>query len=173
MKGTIHICLGKMIKQNYGPTKWEECLTSMGLSANHDFSVYDDVDESLTMEFIVNTTKVLGVPLSQIFDEFGEYWSCSYAPEVYKAFYLSVSSTRQMIEKLDNIHVVMTKAMDSARPPRFEYKWLEGNKLELTYNSQRQLIDLMISLIKGLDKKFQCNTNITKMGPSKMILEFN
>lgn len=87
-------------------------------------------------------------------------------------YYQGIDSTRAMVTALDGIHDKVTKTIKNARPPRFAYEWKDSDTLLLTYNSDRGLLDLFISLVKGLDKNFNCSTAMNKISNSELELKF-
>jgi hypothetical protein len=173
MKGTILKCLEEMVKTNYGHQVWEECLKASNLPVFHMFSITEDINEKLSIDLFVRTAGVVKKTVPEIFDEFGIHWSCVYAPRIYTAFYKGTQSTKEMVLKLDSIHNFMTQSIANARPPRFQYEWLNERELRLRYNSQRGLIDLFISLLKGLDQHYSCNTKIDKRSEEELVLVFD
>ena len=133
-------------------------------------------DECITEdqgELFVLSANVLGIELSQLFDEFGEHWCVEYSPKVYGVFYRGMNSTRDAVTKLDRVHETVTNHIPNAYPPRFVYNWQSENVLELLYKSDRNLIDLFISLVKGLNKKFGDYTEIDKRSEHMVILTFH
>ncbi|MGY6561034.1 MAG: heme NO-binding domain-containing protein [Luteibaculaceae bacterium] len=162
MKGTIHKCVEKLVIEKFGIDKWEECLESVGLDEDHVFMMNDDVDEAKTMELLTKAPAILGISLPQLFDAFGEYWSCVYAPKVYPAYYEGVNNSKEFLLKLDRIHVEITQNVPNARPPRFTYSWSNENTLLMEYTSGRGLVDLFISLAHGMGKYFNETLGITK-----------
>ncbi|WP_038029562.1 heme NO-binding domain-containing protein [Thermonema rossianum] len=175
MKGTILTCLEETIAKKYGQANWQEVLRRCDLPATHHFAleIDKDIDEQLSVQLFVKSAEVCGVSLQQIFDDFGEYWCLHYAPKVYKALFIGPKSTKDFITKLDFIHDIVTKRIPNAHPPRFQYRWESDNVLLLHYQSSRGLIDLLISLIKGLDKYFNNHTSVEKIDNEHLRLTFH
>jgi hypothetical protein len=175
MKGTIHYALEEMIKSKYSEEAWQKCALAMGYEDDFSFAlqIQADIDEAESLQLFVKSAETLSVPLSEVFDNFGEYWCCEYAPQLYKVFYIGLESTKQALTKLDWIHEAVTKRIENSRPPRFKYSWINEEELILNYQSSRPLIDLLISLIKGLDKYFGNQTNIEKLSSSELKLRFD
>jgi len=164
MKGTIHKCVEKLVIEKFGIDKWEECLTSVGLDEDHVFMMNDDVDEKKTMELLSKAPSILGITGQQLFDAFGVYWSTVYAPKVYPAYYEGITSSKEFLLKLDNLHSEITQNVPNARPPKFTYFWKNDTTLEMTYDSQRGLIDLFVSLAKGIGTHYNETLGIKKDG---------
>lgn len=174
MKGTIHYCLEDSIINKFGQKKWEQCLAVSGYPADFSFmtKIREDIDEEKSISLFVNSAKVLDVALSELFDVFGEHWCCIYAPRIYAAFFAGIKSTKSAITKLDKVHDMVTKNIPNSSPPKFAYNWITENKVELTYISKRGMIDLFISLTKGLNKAFKDTCRIHKISNEKVIIEF-
>ncbi|MDH5381754.1 MAG: heme NO-binding domain-containing protein [Cyclobacteriaceae bacterium] len=174
MKGTILYCLEETIIEKYGSEKWDECVIACGYKTGHSFvrMIRDDIDETESLNVFLKSAETLKMELNELFDIFGEYWCCTYAPSLYGAFYVGIMSSKKGITKLDWVHDRVTKNIPNARPPRFDFNWITENKLELKYKSERALIDLFISLIKGLNKQFNDSCIIRKVSETDLIIEF-
>jgi len=174
MKGTIHYCLEETIKHKYGQEAWGSCLDASNLSPDHSFGkqILQDLDESDSIDLFVNSAKTLHIELKQLFDDFGEYWSCSYAPKMYPQFFEKAKSTKELLLGLDHIHQVVTSKKPGATPPRFQYEWQRDGQLLVSYHSQRGLFELFESLLKGLDLQFNNKTIIKRPAENQLLLTF-
>lgn len=175
MKGTIHYCLEEIMLKKYGQDTWEKCIQLMGYEKGHtfDLAIRDDIDEKESINLFLKSAEAANVSIAQIFDDFGEHWSVVYAPTLYGAFFEGSNNTKEALLNLDWVHSVVTKRIKNARPPRFHYDELNENVLEIEYKSDRHLIDLFISLIKGLHMKYNDHSVIEKLSESKIRLTFN
>lgn len=175
MKGTIHYCLEETVIKYHGADAWTQVTKAAGLGEHYSYGtrIRDDIDEIQSIELFVLSANTLGIELSQLFDEFGEYWCVEYSPKVYGVFYRGMHSTRDAVTKLDRVHETVTNHIPNANPPRFIYNWKAPNVLELIYQSDRNLIDLFISLVKGLNKKFGDFTEIEKISEQVVLLTFH
>lgn len=172
MKGTVHKCVEKLVIESFGLEKWEECLASVGLDEDHVFMMNDDVDEATTMRMLGNMPAILNISFQQLLDAFGEYWACKYTPTVYPAYFEGITSSKEMLINLDRIHVEVTENMDNATPPRFTYKWIDEDTLQMFYSSRRGLIDLFISIAKGMNKYFNEDNQISKLDDTTVQIVF-
>lgn len=175
MKGTIHYCLEETIKHKFGKEKWEHCLQELNLAPDFTFgrTILQDLDESKSLDLFVDVAKSLDISLKVLFDEFGVYWCCEYAPKMYPQFFKENSSTKELLTELDTIHQKVIGKKPGATPPRFKYDWQEDGRLLITYNSQRGLFELFESLLRGLDVRFNNNTEITRMEENQLLLKFS
>jgi len=174
MKGTILLCLEEAIISRFGEEDWSNCISSAGYDRDYSFGkrIKDNIDENESIALFMKSAEVLNIDLKELFDLFGEYWCCTYAPSVYGVFYVGFMSTKKAITKLDWVHDRVTQSIADAKPPRFVLDWIDDDKVLLKYQSNRALIDLLISLIKGLNKKFNDSTIITKLSETELELVF-
>jgi methyl-accepting chemotaxis protein len=145
----------ELVTKRFGEEKWKEALEKAGMPKGRYFGVSDDVPDAEIMEIMKGIANAASLSMNQVMEAFGEYWSCVYAPDIYSVYFAKAKSTREFLLNLDQIHVAMTKAMKSARPPRFTYEWKSEKVLVMNYDSQRGLVALMPGLIHGLGKYFK------------------
>ena len=172
MKGTIVRCLAEMVTEKYGDDKWQACLADVGLENGRRFRMTEDVSDHESLQLFAAATEVLGISMQELYDAFGIHWSTKYAPENYRSWFMMAKSAKDFIKQLDRIHDVMTQNIPNAVPPRFQYVWETENKLRLTYNSKRNLIDLFISLAKGIGEYYQTPVRAQKVSANEVILIF-
>ena len=172
MKGTVHKCFEKMITERFGLEKWQECLTKVGIDEDHVFMINDDVDEGKTMEFLMAAPGVLGISLPELVDHFSDYWVFSYAPKVYPAYFTGITSAKQFMLGLDNLHIDVTNTIPNAKPPRFKYSWINENTLEMEYMSSRGMVDLFISMGKAIGRYYKNTVIIDKKENNKVHFTF-
>lgn len=172
MKGTIHRCLGELVTLHFGDTAWHKALEMTGYPSSARFTTYDDIDEEKSLALVVNSAKACEIPVSQIFDMFGEYWVCDYAPKAYSFWYIGLRSPKDFILKLDHIHSLVGKHFNNAEPPRFIYVEEAPNILRVTYQSERGLLDLFISLVKGVGKYFNQPVEVEKLSQKEVRIVF-
>lgn len=174
MKGTIHYCLEESIITYFGQEAWGSLMKSLGLDESYSYGTHirDDIDEVQSIELFVLASNSLGLELGEVFDMFGEHWCVEYSTKLYGVFYRGMNSTKDAIVHLDHVHAKVTEHIKGAYPPRFEYEWINEDTLQVKYKSDRNLIDLFISLIKGLDLKFGDYTHIEKLDNNLLHLTF-
>ena len=172
MKGVIVSCLQELVTNKFGRDKWEAALVQAGLAKTTTFLATDDVDDSAVLKVVGAVCSVLNISLSQAADAFGEYWTCSYAPRIYKAYYQGVKSAKDFLLKMDDIHRQTTSSIPNAKPPRFEYEWENDKTLIMKYKSHRNLIDFLVGLAKGVGKYYKENLSVSKISDDKVKIVF-
>lgn len=171
MKGTIVKAIEKLVIEKLGVDKWEKCLELSGYKKNKIFLLQDDVEDADVFKIIKNLSEISGLSTQEIFDLYGDYWVNDYAPKIYTAFY-NLKNAKDFILNIQKIHDIMTASMKNARPPRFEYNWKNEKELIVDYYSERNLIELAISLLKGVGKYFKENLKISKLNDKQIHVVF-
>lgn len=175
MKGTITACLAALIEEKFAPDRWKAIVEDAKVdpaTASQLKLPTADIDDGIVVRLLDSTCRALGLTLEQASDAFGEYWCCTYAPKVYRRIVSGFENPRQTILALDAIHVQVTSMMKDARPPRFDYNWLDEDTLEVTYKSKRNLIAIYMGLARGVGKYFGEDLTVSKVGADRVRIEF-
>ena len=172
MKGTIHKSIEKLVIEKFGIEKWNDCLASVGLDEDHVFMINDDVDEKLTMDLLTKMPSVLGITFQQVCDAFGDYWVNAYVPKVYFGYIENYKTAKDFLLGMDTIHQQVTREVPNAHPPRFDYEEKGTDTLLMTYKSERGLVDLFISLVRGVGIYYKQELKITKHGDKLVEIQF-
>lgn len=172
MKGTIVKCLEEMIITQHGQEKWHQILEASGLNASTIIWPMADIPDTQVLDIIQSVCKALHITLLQAADAFGEYWVNTYAQKMYPLFFKQNANARDFLLNMDNVHVQMTRTIKNARPPRFEYEWIDQHTLIMHYKSQRGLIDFVVGLIKGVGKYYQEELWVSKLNQKQVQIIF-
>lgn len=168
MKGVIVSCLKELVETEFGEDKWEETLERAGLPKGASYLPISDVDDEAVLRVVQELCNVLGISEQQAADAFGSYWACTYAPRVYGAYYAGVTSAKEFLLKMDDVHVATTRAIPNAHPPHFTYEDIDENTLIMEYHSNRNLMSFFKGLIRGVAEHFGEKADIKSAGPNKV-----
>ncbi len=172
MKGTIVQCLEELVITRFGKNKWEKVLKDAGLKTATTFLPFQDIDDSLVIRLVTAVCESLNISLPQAADAFGEYWVMVYSQRMYPHYYKRHKTARDFLLYMDTVHITMTKRLEIAKPPRFDYEWKDENTLIMHYKSHRGLIDFAVGLAKGVGKFYNEDLSVTKLGPDKVQIVF-
>ncbi len=172
MKGAIAVALKEMVVENYGEQAWKSALNHAGITTEPILTLLSNIDDALMMKIIDGVCKTLNISQLKAFDAFGEYWMLKFAPSKYPSHIRGANNAKEFLLKMDSVHDFVTKNMDNAHPPRFQYEWKDQNTLIMNYKSQRGLIDLLVSLIKGVGKYYKENLMVTKLSNTQVQIKF-
>ena len=173
MKGVIFRCLQEMVEKKYGRETWEKALEKAGLSKDMTVIPTQSVSDDVIINLIKSLCDVIGVSLPELADAFGDYWVNVYSQRIYKTFYDEASSAKDFLLKMDSVHRIMTKNIPDAHPPKFKYEWEDDRTLIMTYESHRNLIDLVVGLVKVVGKYYGENIKVSKLDDKRVKTVFD
>lgn len=169
MKGVIIKAIEELVKTNFGEEKWKDCLKAIGLDPNTLFLANDDIDDEVAVKFVKEILpRELNLTYEQVCDAFGEYWMTQFAPKVYKSYFIGAKGAKDFLLKMDRTHV----DIGLGKPPRFSYEEVDKDTLIIHYTSHRQLIDIMVGLIKGVGKYFNEKLEVKKLSDKTVMVKF-
>ena len=172
MKGTIVCCLRDMVVEKFGKEAWENALVASGLPKNTVILATEDVADEAAITVVGNLCKGLNITVDQAADAFGDFWMNSYAPRIYKNYFNDAHSAKEFLLKMDDVHIMVTKTIKNANPPRFTYEWTDPNTLLMTYNSKRNLVPFFKGLVKGVGSHYHEKLHISMRTPNQMEIKF-
>jgi hypothetical protein len=172
MKGSVVQAMKEMIVEKYGAQKWQEALVKAGINKEPLILPISDIDDQVVMNIIKSACDVLNLSLEQVADDFGDYWVNVYTQKIYRVHYLDCNTSKDFLLKMDSVHVMVTKNIPNAHPPRFEYEWKDEKTLIMKYKSHRNLIDFLVGMIKGVGKFYKEDLKVTKLSNDKVEIVF-
>ena len=176
MKGTITRCLAELVETKWGVSTWDAVVADSGLERSKKLLVKmpsSDVPDADALALIASATKVLSISLEKLADQFGEYWCCTYAPDMYPSIVRRFSNAREMLLGMDQVHVQLTKEIPNATPPRFVYTWMSDNVLNVEYQSSRNLAVIYMGLARGVGKYFGEKLTVSETSPNNIQIRFS
>lgn len=172
MKGTIIKCLQELVVSRFGKENWHQICELAGFDKRDEIPIILNVDDAVALELFSNTCSVLNLSFEDAADAFGDYWCNEYAPKIYASVYRNFKNAREFILGMDKVHLVLTKTLENANPPRFDYEPVGKDKLIVTYKSQRNLVDVFVGLARGLGRYFDESLRVRKLGQDKVEIVF-
>jgi hypothetical protein len=172
MKGIIANCLKELVCEKFGEEKWDEILDTSGFESTILIHPSEDIDDKIILTIIDSTCKVLNITLVQAADTFGEYWVNVFAPKVYSVYYKGSGCAKDFILQMNDLHKKVTKDIEGANTPGFDFKWMGDKNLIITYKSQRGLIDILVGIIKGVGIYYKEDLKVKKWGENKVEVIF-
>jgi hypothetical protein len=157
--------------KSYGEEKWNEIVSTIDFP--HIIIDTSNVDDRIFFELLSNIQKVLNIEYSEIFDLFAEHWIFSYVHRIGFAYFLSNhTSSKEALTEMDRIHKIVTINVLGSKPPSFRFTWLDDNTLFIDYLSERNLIDLCVSLIKAIAKYYSDKIKVEKIENNQLKVIF-
>lgn len=174
MKGTILVCLRDMLRDEKAmtDTQWSDILEASGLERHRMILLMSDIDDAVALRMLGEAQQRYYGGFEEIADAYGRYWCVVYAPKIYASIYEGIRSAREFILRMDQVHVMVTRTMANARPPRFNFEEVGDDTFMVTYASPRGLIHLYAGLARGVGAYFGERLDVQVLGQDKVSIRF-
>ncbi len=161
MYGLVNKAIEQLVRENHGDEAWNRVreLSGVKLAA---FSSMDPYPDEVTYQLVAASSEVLGAPVSDLLEAFGEYWTLYTAEEGYgELLEMAGGDLWEFLDNLDAMHERVAASLPELRPPVFSCERLDDSKVELHYRSEREgLAPMVIGLLRGLGKRFETEIEI-------------
>ena len=171
VKGVILDCVRDLVRTKFGDSAWKQILDGSEL-ASSSFIASANVSEEKFHPFLRHVAEVLELKQDALFKAFAAHWVHVYSPRMYKIFYQQVTSARDFIVSIDNIHETMTMNIADATPPRFTYQWTDDRTLVIQYRSSRNLAELACALLVEIGVKYDEPLTARVLDDTKIVVTF-
>ena len=120
MYGMIHKAAREFVSRNISEETWLKIAAEAGLDDEHFISGQHYPDE-ITNAMIGAIVNVTGIPVEDVFDQFGQYWVRYTATTSYNAaLEMAGRDFVTFIQNLDNLHNSIKATMPEADLPSFQ-----------------------------------------------------
>jgi hypothetical protein len=172
MKGVITSCIAELVEKKFGNEVLTRVLTAADLPKSVRASMGADIDDAKVIAMIGAVCKETNLSQTQVFDAFSEYWVSEFAPRMYGVYYRESTNARDFLSNMGKVHEKITASMPNARPPKFDYSWPDTNTMLMGYQSDRGLIDLLVSLAKAVGTYYNTPLQVTKVSSTQIKVTF-
>ena len=155
MYGIVNKAIQDLVCENFGTPIWEAVLERSGLDI--DFFISNEpYDDAITYRLAEAVSEQTGLPLSDVFCAFGEWWVLRTSKEKYGGLMESGGSNlREFLVNLPMFHNRIMLIYPKLTPPEFKISHLQERSIHLHYFSQRVgLQDFVRGLLTGLGKMY-------------------
>ena len=161
MYGLINKALREMIQQRFGEAQWQAVFAASGVPED-SFLTMRSYEDEVTYQLAGAASEVLGAPVDDCMEMFGEFWVLETASKSYAALMdASGNSLLEFLENLNALHDRITGTFLNYIPPEFRVEHLEGDTNRIHYISQREgLSSFVVGLLHGLAQRFDQNLEI-------------
>lgn len=170
MKAVIVNCIRDLVRDKFGADIYKDVAKNVGLE-DKTYLNNADIDEETFKKLINELSKVSKLSVNQIFDAFGDYWVNVFSQKYFKSYFRTYKNAKDFLKAMDKIHVNVVNTYGGSTPPRFSFEE-SGNRLIMHYDSKRNLVDLLISLVKGVAKYYNERINVYKRDNKTIEVEF-
>lgn len=161
MYGLVNKAIQQLVCSEFDESLWDEIKRKAGVTVEEfvSMSAYED---ALTYDLVGAASEILDIPVPDLLDAFGEYWTVYTATEGYGHILAMAGATLpEFLTNLDAMHVRVAETYPDLKPPSFHYHQTSDTESELHYYSIREgLAPMVVGLVRGLGKRFQVQLRI-------------
>jgi methyl-accepting chemotaxis protein len=152
MKGTVIATWMKTCRELYGDNVVNNAMESAGWNSSKIFSPIENVDDGQVKVVIGNISNKQNIPLDKLWRTIGKDNLKAFHRD-FPAFF-HTENVYSFLKSLYDIHVVMTRKFDGAKPPLVGIKPISSREAIFTYNSKRGMFDYFLGLLDGTCEHF-------------------
>ena len=166
MYGLINKALRDMVRERFGEDTWASVFAASGVPED-SFLTMRSYDDTVTFQLAGAASEVLGAPVDDCMEMFGEYWVLETASKSYAALMdASGSGLIEFLENLTALHDRITGTFLNYIPPEFRVEPVGDDVYRIHYISQRQgLSSFVVGLLHGLSQRFNHDMEIREQIP--------
>ncbi len=152
MKGTVVATWMKTCRKLYGDGVVNSAMESAGWNSRKIFSPVENVDDGQVKSVIGNISKKQNIPIEKLWRTIGKDNINAFHRD-FPAFF-HTENVYSFLKSLFDIHVVMTKKFEGAKPPLVGINPISSREAIFTYNSKRAMFDYFLGLLDGTCEYF-------------------
>lgn len=161
MKGTVVATWIKTCRKLYGDNVVNSAMESVGWNSRKIFSPVENVDDGQVKNVIGNISSKQNIPLDKLWRIIGKDNLKSFQKD-FPAFF-HTENVYSFLKSLFDIHVVMTKKFEGAKPPLVGLKPISSRQAIFTYESSRAMFDYFLGMLDGTCEHFNENIQIEQI----------
>ncbi|MEG0642213.1 MAG: heme NO-binding domain-containing protein [Clostridium sp.] len=152
MKGTIVSTWIKTCRGLYGSELVDNSLENVGWGKNKIFNPIENVEDREVFNFIDMIADGLNIKAEKVWYEMGEKNVGTFS-KFYPVFFRK-SNLYSFLKSLNDIHEVVVKRIQGAKPPKLELNVINDREIEFTYLSKREIYGYFLGMLKGSSNFF-------------------
>lgn len=166
------MCLADLVESQFGKEKWQTIMAAAGLRPARQFLLIETTPDHDFVNLLAATAHALKWTHEQTAQAFGEHWCTKFAPRLYDPYFKRVADARGFLLQMDAVHTRATQFMRDAKAPHFAIEESGPGQLVMTYDSERNLEELWIGLIKGVGKAFHEKLEVNRLDKNRVQVRF-
>ena len=157
MYGLINSALQDMVVTHFGEEKWQHIHAHSGVP-NDSFLTMRHYDDAITYQLAGAASEVLGAPLDDCLEMFGQHWVEAIATRNFEALMDATGNTTiSFLHNLNGLHDRISSTFLDYVPPAFDIETIDSTSgiYRVHYHSERKsLTPFVTGLLRGLAKHF-------------------
>jgi len=161
MYGIVNKAIQELVEREFGVETWEKVKLRSKIDVDYFIST-QGYDDAITFKLANAVSEESGLPLSDVFIAFGEFWVLHTGNEKYGSLMKAGGdSLKEFLINLPNFHTRIMLIYPNLTPPEFKVSHIADRSINLHYISKRTgLKDFVRGLIQGLGKLYETPVTI-------------
>lgn len=149
MKGIVFTEFLEMVDDKFGVATTEKIVEASDLPSGGAYTSVGTYDHSEIVALVTQLSAASGMDVSVLIKVFGEHLLGRFYV-LFPDFFAEIDDVPTFLSRVDGyIHVEVRKLYPDATLPKITTQWLDEDRFELTYKSDRMMGDLAEGLIEG------------------------
>ena len=165
MKGTVVSTWVESCRKLFGDSVVNEVLKVNGIDADHIFTPFEDVPDTIAKGIVDQVGKKIGKNHKEIWFVMGEENIKTFS-KAYPGFFRH-ESAYQFLKSMNDVHVIVMKRFKGAVPPILDVTPISSHEILFTYRSKRGMSDYLAGLISGVAHYFKENIDIEMLSQNE------
>lgn len=163
MKGIINKGVQDLVENKFGNDAWEKIKAIAGCEEPF-FAITSDYPDEMTTSLVKAVSEVSGLPIETVMLEYGRFVVQNTLKENYPTYFQLVGNNpRDFLLNMSKVHEHVTRSINNALPPKFEYEEMPDGKLRIYYYSERGLCNVLRGLILGVGDYFNHKLEVVEV----------
>lgn len=161
MKGTVVSTWMNTCRKIYGEAVVDKAMSNVGWGNKKIFSPIENIDDSEVKKVVSYIANEQNIKVEDLWRSIGKDNIGSFF-KVYPAFF-EHENVYSFFKSLFDIHVVMVKKFEGAKPPLVQIKPISSREAIFSYNSSRGMFDYFMGLIDGSCEFYKENIQVQEL----------
>lgn len=148
MKGTALVVARSFVQERFDDNKWQEILQRAGMKGKPILATREYPNELIGV-FGKLIADELNVELDDWVRIFGRYFTSSFAPLYYKAYFRPGWKLKDFLPYIPRVYSVATAGFDPGARGGVLTEWVDDRTIRYTYQTSLGLVSFLTGLIEG------------------------
>jgi len=154
MKGVVFTEFFEFVEGRFSPEIAERLIEGAALPSGGIYTSVGTYDHAEMVKLVWNLSAIAAIGAPDLLKEFGRHLLKQFVVK-FPPFFAGIASTFEFLPKVDSfVHVEVKKLYPDAELPTFSCAFPTPERLQMTYESERNLPDLAEGLILGCLEHF-------------------
>ncbi len=173
MRGSLVVAARDYVRRMHTPEAWGRILERAGIPPSRNFMPLEDVEDAAYLAIVDALAAELKMPKKQVWEALADFWINDHTKRTVPFHYQTSGNAREFLLRMDQVHATVSgAARGQVKPPSFEFHEAGPDALEITYVSERGLLDYLQALIRAVGKFYGQTVQVKLVGDNRVHVAF-